>query len=324
MNLLFRYAVQMRILFVLILSLVFVTPSFAVIKGSTANPFVVSTFKIMVDQMRWYAPVNGFIVETNECSSVVVGTAPLTVLTAAHCLRNARLNAIDKTPMMQLLLGAKTPPLRKAIYSDYDDLQENLARDIAVLIFAGNAPEGITATPVTTMQVSDIALLCGFGKGYLSSINDAPSCAEKKLFKASDDFEQFVPTLYQRLDPQLYLQFQAQFDAKKLLLRSSNNMLAVNRLSQNEYDRTLPMPTQGDLGGPWIIGLPNSKRAVVALTSFVETFYRKNKQWSFLKKTSAPLSQFPYVAYGVRLDTDEAQSLFKQARMFGADISVLP
>lgn len=310
----------MRHLFVLLLSLIWTFPASAVIHGSAANPVAVSTGKITVDQLRWHASVKGLITETNECSSVVVGTAPLTVLTAAHCMRNARLNPVTKTPMVQLFLGVPVPQLRAAVYSDYDNLDENLARDIAVLIFDGNAPEGIEALPVTTAHSSPKALLCGYGQGYRSAVKTEPSCAVKNLMTANEEFQHFVPAIYEPMDPLLYMQFRTQFEAKKLLLRSQNALLAVNRLHQNEYRTSLPMPTRGDSGGPWMINLPGPKRGVVALTSFVETFYRKNKQWPFFKQTRAPLSDFPYVAYGVRLDTDEARSLFSEARLLGADI----
>lgn len=310
----------MRSVFVLLLSLIGTLPASAVIHGSAADPVAVSTGKITVDQLRWHASVKGLITETNECSSVVVGTAPLTILTAAHCMRNARLNPVTKTPLVQLFLGVPVPRLRAAVYSDYDSLDENLARDIAVLIFDGNAPSGVEALPVTTANTSPKALLCGYGQGYRSSVVEEPSCAVKRLMTANEEFQQFVPAIYEPLDPLLYMQFRTQFEAKKLLLRSQNALLAVNRLHQNEYRTSLPMPTRGDSGGPWMINLPGPKRGVVALTSFIETFYRKNKQWPFFKQTRAPLSDFPYVAYGVRLDTTEAQSLFREARLLGADI----
>lgn len=310
----------MRQFLLLILSMVWVLPANAVIHGSAADPVSVSTGKISIDQLRWHASVKGLITETSECSSVVVGTSPLTLLTAAHCLRNARLNPVTKTPLIQLFLGVPVPPIRAAVYSEYDSLDENMARDIAVLIFDGDAPSSVEAVPVTPASASPKALLCGYGQGYKAMVTEVPSCAIKPLMTADEEFQRFVPDTYEPLDPLLYMQFRTQFEAKKLLLRSYNALLAVNRLHQNEYQTSLPMPTRGDSGGPWMINLPGPKRGVVALTSFIETFYRKNKQWPFFKQTRAPLSDFPYVVYGVRLDTDEARAIFKQARLLGADI----
>lgn len=306
----------------LFLCLIWALPATAVIHGSSATPVSVSTGKILVDQLRWYGGVNGLITETGECSSVVVGTEPLTVLTAAHCMRDARKNPITQAPYVELLLGLPVPKLRTAIYNDFDDVEANLAHDIAVLIFDGNAPDGVEALPVTKAHMAPKALLCGYGYGQGEILTDQPSCAIKNLMAAHGDFGHFVPATYEPLDPLLYMQFRAQFEAKKALLRSQNALLAVNRLHKDEYQTSLPMPTRGDSGGPWMVNLPGPKRGVVALTSFVETFYRKNKQWPFFKQTRAPLTDFPYVAYGVRLDTEEAHALFDEARKLGADITI--
>lgn len=312
----------MRKPLMLFLCVLWILPANAVIHGSTASPVSVSTGKLLVDQLRWYGGVNGMITETNECSSVVVGTQPLTVLTAAHCMRDARKNPVTQVPYVELLMGLPVPRLRAAVYNDFKDVESNLARDIAVLIFDGDAPSGIEALPVTQAHAAPKALLCGYGYGQGEILSDQPSCAVKNLMAANGDFTHFVPATYEPLDPLLYMQFRAQFEAKKALLRSHNALLAVNRLHKEEYQTTLPMPTRGDSGGPWMVNLPGPKRGVVALTSFVETFYRKNKQWPFFKQTQAPLSDFPYVAYGVRLDTAEARALFDEARRLGADITI--
>lgn len=56
----------------------------------------------------------------------------------------------------------------------------------------------------------------------------------------------------------------------------------------------------------------------------METFYRKNKQWPFFHASRAPLSDFAYVAYGVRLDTREARARIEEARRLDADIREMP
>lgn len=308
--------------FALILGVLWLVPAQAVINGSTASAQSVSTGKITVDQLRWSPPVNGMITEINECSSVVVGTSPLTLLTAAHCLRHARLHPVTRTPLIDLALGVPVPKLRAAVYSAFDKVEKNLAQDIAVLIFDGDAPEGIEALPVVQAFSSTRALLCGYGYGHQESPTNSPRCAIKQLLAADEEFQLFVPRIYEPMDPLLYLQFRTQFEAKKALIRTQTAMLAVNRLHQGQYLTTLPMPTRGDSGGPWLVNLPGTSRGVVALTSFVETFYRKNKQWPFFQQSRAPLADLPYVAYGIRLDTAEARHLFDRARYQGADIRI--
>ncbi|AFJ02500.1 Trypsin [Methylophaga frappieri] len=262
------------------------------------------------------------VTEYNHCSAVVVGTAPLTVLTASHCLQDAKLHPVTGNPIVSLYLGVPLPAVKEVIYSQMHEVESNLARDIAVLIFDGDAPAGINAIPISN-KLAQTVKICGYGRGYQDRYFDNPSCADKAVLSADDNFYRFVPQYYQQLDPQLHLQFRAQFTAKNAFVDAQSALLAVNRVTAHRYDLTLPMPTRGDSGGPWMVNDSQGGRGIIALTSFVETFYRKNKQWSFFKSTKAPLSDFSYAAYGVRLNTREARELLDQAREAGADIQTL-
>lgn len=298
-------------------------PAHGVIHGDSMPIERVSTGQIHVEQLKWYGGTNTQVTTQDECSSVVVGTHPLTVLTVAHCLRDSKINPVTRTPIVKIFLGRPVPVIRAALYNRFNEVENNLATDLAVLIFDGDAPEGIEAIPVVNSLSTSHALLCGYGRGIDDIDNDNPSCAVKTLLSAEEDFYQFVPQIYEQLDPLLHLQFRAQFLAKHAMISSPSALLAVSRVQNERYQFNLPMPTRGDSGGPWIVNLHNGQQGVIALTSFVETFYRKNKQWSFFNENRAPLMDFPYAAFGVRLDTVEAQALFTRARLEGADIHML-
>ncbi|ODN65491.1 MULTISPECIES: trypsin [Methylophaga] len=302
---------------------IFMMPVHGVIHGEPMPIEQVSTGQLHVEQLKWYGGTNTQVTEHDECSSVVVGTHPLTVLTVSHCLRDSKINPITRTPVVKIFLGRPVPAIRAALYNRFNDVENNLAADLAVLIFDGDAPEGIEAIPVVNSLSASQALLCGYGRGIDDHQIENPRCAVKPLLSAEEDFYQFVPQFYEQLDPLLHLQFRAQFLAKHAMISSPSALLAVSRVQNERYQFELPMPTRGDSGGPWIVNLQNGQQGVIALTSFVETFYRKNKQWPFFNENRAPLMDFPYAAFGVRLDTVEAQALFTRARLEGADIHML-
>lgn len=308
----------------LILTQAFALPAHALIHGEPTPAAEVATAELVVEQWVWHGPTRGVVGGRNECSAVVVGRRPLTALTAAHCLKDARQDPVTGQPVLSMRLGRLNPTLRAAIYSRFDEVEANLARDLAVLVFEGEATEDIDVLPIATPQVAENALLCGYGHGQADRRTGQPRCALKPLLAAGDDFYRFVPHLYETQDPLLHLQFRAQFEAKNAVVDPASALLAVNRLRDGQYVVSLPMPTRGDSGGPWIVDAGDGRRGVLALTSFVETFYRKNKQWAFFNQTPAPLSDLPYAAYGVRLDTAEARALIARARALGADIRTLP
>lgn len=298
-------------------------PTHALIFGDPTPVQQVSTGQLVVEQLIWYGGTNSLITQQDECSSVVVGTQPLTIITVAHCLRDAKINPQTRIPVVKLFLGQPVPALRAALYNRFNEIEQNLANDLAVLIFDGDAPEGIKAIPVINSINETSVLLCGYGRGNSEPRLEQPSCADKQVLSAEDDFYLFVPEIYEQLDPLLHLQFRAQFLAKRAMIRSTSALLAVSRVENDRYQFQLPMPTRGDSGGPWLVKGNNGEQGVIAVTSFIETFYRKNKQWPFFNEYPAPLSDFPYAAYGVRLDTAEAQTLFKRARLEGADITTM-
>ena len=120
-----------------------------------------------------------------------------------------------------------------------------------------------------------------------------------------------------------YNRYQVQFESKANVVSMLETLMAVNRLdAQNEYDPALPMPTIGDSGGPWLDKLADGHYAVAGITSFVESFYGSSPQLPFFRKSSAPMADFVYAAYGIRLDSMRARKLFNAARMQGADIRV--
>ncbi|BBA34767.1 uncharacterized protein sS8_2822 [Methylocaldum marinum] len=263
------------------------------------------------------------------CSSTVLGTRPLTLITAAHCLRDVRLEGPLKLPAVRLRAApsaaVSNARLRAAVYPSFDVVQENIAEDIAILIFDADVEDALRPLPITTGHIPDKALICGFGYGYRETENDGPRCADKRVFGLPSSFYQFVPKQYEDLDPILHLQFRAQFESKEASVSSLSALLAVNRLdAQGAYSVDEPMPTRGDSGGPWIATDAQGNVSLLAITSFVETFYRKNKQWPFFHASRAPLSDFAYVAYGVRLDTREARARIEEARRLDADIREMP
>ncbi|HCD04981.1 MULTISPECIES: trypsin [unclassified Methylophaga] len=309
--------------FKVVLGCFIMMPAYGVIHGEPTPIDVVSTGQIHIEQLKWYGGTNSQVTEQDECSSVVVGTQPLTVLTVAHCLRDSKLTPNTRIPVVKIFLGKPVPVLRAALYTRFNEIERNLATDLAVLIFDGNAPEGIAAIPIVNSLESPQVLVCGYGRGINDADINVPRCANKTVLSAEDDFYHFVPEIYEQLDPLLHLQFRAQFLAKYAVISSTSALLAMNRVENERYQFTLPMPTRGDSGGPWIVNQQNGQQGVIALTSFVETFYRKNKQWPFFNENRAPLTDFPYAAYGVRLNTVEAKALFTRARLEGADIQMM-
>lgn len=266
-------------LLIIFFSFFIVMPAYGVIHGTPMPISTVSTGKLLIEQLHWDGGTNRLVTDQDECSSVVVGLHPLTVLTVAHCLRDTKTTSDTRTSIVKLLLGKHSVPvLRAALYNRFNEVERNLATDLAVLIFDDDAPEEIEAIPVLNSLHSSQALLCGYGRGINDPEMHRPRCAIKTVLSAEDDFYQFVPKIYEQLDPLLHLQFRAQFLAKKTIIRSTSALLAVNRIESSHYQFELPMPTGGDSGGPWIINYHNGQQGVIALTSFVETFYRKNKQ----------------------------------------------
>lgn len=180
-------------------------PAHALIFGEPTPVQQVSTGQLVVEQLRWYGGTNSLITQQDECSSVVVGTQPLTIITVAHCLRDAKINPQTRIPVVKLFLGKPVPALRAALYNRFNEIEQNLASDLAVLIFDGDAPEGIKAIPVLNSINATSILLCGYGRGDNEPQLEQPSCAHKRVMSAEDDFYLFVPEIYEQLDPLLHM-----------------------------------------------------------------------------------------------------------------------
>lgn len=298
----------------------------AVIHGEPEASTFTWTVLLLIDQKASNPDADQAEALTGICSATVLGKLPLTLLTAAHCLRDAKLEGPHGLPSVRVQARPTAPmaglALTAAAYPNFAVIEKNLAEDLAILIFDKPGDETLGALPVEFGQPPESLYICGYGRSSTEVDTKSPHCASKRVGIAPTDFYRFVPRLYEVLDPLMHMQFRVQFDSKRTALSNPNALLAVSRLnSQGIYALEEPMPTVGDSGGPWIARQPGRMPGLVAITSFIETFYRRSPHWPFGKAAGAPRSDFPYVAYGVRLDTPEGRSRIEQARRLGGDIS---
>ncbi|WP_334108802.1 trypsin-like serine protease [Methylobacillus sp.] len=296
----------------------------AVMFGHDLNGMPVA--QLIFEHREWHEYRQEWRVSHNECSGVVVGRTPMTLLTAAHCLRDV---SLDEAGLPSLRISSASDPrlsmarLQQAIFPEFDKVRGNLIDDLAVLIFDIDLPDDVAVAPVLLDQPGASLLLCGYGYGAADALPVKLRCAEKPVRQATEDFSVFLPSSYAGLDPVFYSRYQVQFESKANVVSTLETLMAVNRLdAQGEYDPALPMPTIGDSGGPWLDELAEGRYAVVGITSFVESFYGSSPQLPFFHKSSAPMTDFVYAAYGIRLDSMRARKLFNAARMKGADIRV--
>lgn len=296
----------------------------AVMFGHDLNGMPVA--QLIFEHREWHEYRQEWRVSHNECSGVVVGRTPMTLLTAAHCLRDV---SLDEAGLPSLRISSASDPrlsmarLQQAIFPEFDKVRGNLIDDLAVLIFDIKLPDDVAIAPVLLDQPASSLLLCGYGYGTADALPVSLRCGDKQIHPATEGFSEFLPLLYADLDPVFYSRYQVQFDSKANVVSTLEALMAVNRLnSQEEYDPALPMPTIGDSGGPWLEALADGSYAVAGITSFVESFYGSSPQLSFFRASNAPLADFVYAAYGIRLDSMRARKLFNAARMKGADIRV--
>lgn len=299
-------------------------PAMAVMSGHALNGMPVA--QLVFEHREWHEYRQEWRVSRNECSAVVVGRAPVTMLTAAHCLRDVSTDA-EGLPLLHISSAPDsrltTARLRQAVFPEFDKVRGNLIDDLAVLIFDIKLPDDVAIAPVLLDQPASSLLLCGYGYGAADALPAGLRCADKQIHSATEGFVVFLPLPYADLDPVFYSRYQVQFDSKANVVSTLEALMAVNRLNaQEEYDPALPMPTIGDSGGPWLEALADGSYAVAGITSFVESFYGSSPQLSFFRASNAPLADFVYAAYGIRLDSMRARKLFNAARMKGADIRV--
>ena len=299
-------------------------PTMAVMSGHALEGM--PAVQLVFEHRDWHEYRQEWRVSHNECSAVVVGRAPVTMLTASHCLRDVSTDA-EGLPLLHISSAPDsrltTARLRQAVFPEFDKVRGNLIDDLAVLIFDIKLPDDVAIAPVLLDQPASSLLLCGYGYGTADALPVSLRCGDKQIHPATEGFSEFLPLLYADLDPVFYSRYQVQFDSKANVVSTLEALMAVNRLnSQEEYDPALPMPTIGDSGGPWLEALADGSYAVAGITSFVESFYGSSPQLSFFRASNAPLADFVYAAYGIRLDSMRARKLFNAARMKGADIRV--
>ncbi len=300
--------------------------SFALINGLMYPPVTVSTVKILLHHEHYLRSIEQWEYYDSTCSAAVVGIKPLTLVTSAHCLKEIKLIGANKLPQIEImhpeLSGISDAQITKAFYQPYEVVVNDITQDIAVLVFDAILSANLIPLKIgyQTNQSAKTLLLCGFGKGYQEIDAPQPRCAERNVVKNSSDFNEILPQSYQPLDEMLHLKAKAQFEYTKELVHYEQALLAINRLDEkSSYSNKLPMATLGDSGGPWLSKTSSGNYQVVAITSLVESFYNKSRYWSFFDR-DAPLSEYSYVAYGLRLDHPKVLQFLKQAHQNGADI----
>lgn len=299
--------------------------AYAVIHGQEQPANEVFTIKLNIHHQHWLNSVNEWEKYESTCSSVIVGTQPLTVITAGHCLKEVALDSDRQLPIITIAgtnFNLKDDiHIRHAFYYPFSEIQNNLALDIAILVFDQSLPAQVKSVSIDTNPQLNEVLVCGFGNATNEATLFNPRCTAKKTLNSLEDFYAVVPKQYEESDPMLHIKARAQFHYKQEIISSLNYLTAINRLDQqNNYSELEPMPTHGDSGGPWLA--KSTQYSLVAITSYVERFYNKNSVWSFFTKDT-PLDDYPYIAYGVKFNSPEVKVLISNALAAGADITLI-
>lgn len=300
----------------------------AIIHGLTFPGMAISTVKLSVQHAHFLQSVEKWEYYDSICSAVIVGRKPLTLLTAAHCLKEVRLAGPMGLPMLSIvqpeLLGIEEVSLKQAFYRPFESVSEDLTQDVAVLVFDARIHSPIQPVRIRLDDLlPDSIMICGYGRGYSEADTRHPRCGERKPVRDLSDFYQVLPKTYRDMDEMLHLQAQTQFAYTQELVHAEKALLAVNRLNdKNEYDHTIPMPTVGDSGGPWLVLNAWGQYELLAITSLVERFYNPSANWPFFQK-QVPLSEYPYIAYGLRLSHPEVLGFLQYAQHSGADIQFI-
>lgn len=297
----------------------------AVIHGLTFPGAAISTVKLSIQHAHFLQSAEKWEYYDSICSAAIVGLKPLTLLTAAHCLKEVRLTGPKDLPILSIaqpeLLGIEEIKLSQAFYRSFEAVSEDLTQDVAVLVFDAKVQSAIQPLPIRLDdQLPDVLMICGYGRGYGEADTRHPRCGERKPVRDLSDFYQVLPQTYREMDEMLHLQAQTQFLYTQELVHAEKALLAVNRLNEaDQYDHTVPMPTVGDSGGPWLVINAKGQYELLAITSLVERFYNPSAHWPFFQK-QVPLSEYPYVAYGLRLSHPEVLGFLQYAQHSGADI----
>ncbi|HSH87740.1 MAG TPA: hypothetical protein VK958_10890 [Methylophilus sp.] len=300
-------------------------PTQALIHGLTFPGMAISTVKLSIQHAHFLQSIEKWEYYDSICSAAIVGRKPLTLLTAAHCLKEVRLTGPLGLPMLSIaqpeLLGIEDIHLKQAFYRPFEQVSEDLTQDIAVLVF-----DAKVIGPIQSLRIRlddglpDTIMICGYGRGYGEADTRHPRCGERKPLRDLSDFYQVLPKSYREMDEMLHLQAQTQFAYTQELVHAEKALLAVNRLNEmDQYDHTIAMPTVGDSGGPWLVLNTWGQYELLGITSLVERFYNPSPHWPFFQK-QVPLSEYPYIAYGLRLSHPEVLGFLQYALHSGADI----
>lgn len=299
----------------------------ALINGEVTPENNVSTLRIHIEHAHYLHSVAKWDYYDSNCSAVVVGTHPLTLLTAAHCLREVRLLQTNKLPAIAIMhpaqFGIQQPKLTQAYFQPYEAVAEDVTKDIAVLVFDAVVDNTVTPVPIQFKHPNQAQTvqICGYGLGYYNKPTDVLRCAKRTYLDRFETFSSVLPAEYKTLDEMLYLKSQAQFDYTKEIAKEAQSLIAINRLNAlGRYDEDVAMITEGDSGGPWLIKGKDNKHRLLAISTLVERFYNKNIFWTFFKKDT-PLADYSYVAYGLKLASPSVYQFLKQCKEKGADIS---
>ncbi len=76
--------------------------AYAVIHGQEQPANEVFTIKLNIHHQHWLNSVSEWEKYESTCSSVIVGTQPLTVITAGHCLKEVALDSDRQLPIVTI------------------------------------------------------------------------------------------------------------------------------------------------------------------------------------------------------------------------------
>jgi len=308
------------------MAFIWCTSAQALMNGDEFPSNQVSTVRINIQHEHFLRSINQWEYYDSKCSAVVVGTKPLTLITAAHCLKEVKLFGSQQLPDISILnpdeIGVKSVKIKQAFYRPYHEVAENISLDIAVLVFDAQLEQPLKPVTISLKMPNqqNQLMVCGFGKGHLEKETVNPRCAKRNYLNKLIDFNQALPLSYKSKDEMLYIKSETQFSYTKEISIDENSLIAINRLNlQDQYDNQLGMVTEGDSGGPWLFEDVNKNYILIAISSLVERFYNKNIYWEFFDKDT-PLSDFPYIAYGLRLDHEMVNAFLMYCKNSGADI----
>lgn len=266
---------------------VFASASFAVINGYPAHES--STVELQVGRKR--------------CSAVLTGTQPITILTAAACLKDRATVQIRHQPI-------GLDPKVKAILKN---------GSLAVLVFDQAGTGCGDGIPIAKrLEPAEPIEVCGFGHEHGRPDRGVASCGRERLVEKPTELSTYLPNDYGVQDSKLFSFYRA--NLRSVFRDSDRGLMAISRNLYNRYALEDPMPTYGDIGGPWFAVDRLGRRKIIGITTQIRTLQRRNDKWIIFNDETLAENDLPYVAVGLRLDTPEARELFERAQRAGADL----